>query len=150
MQLLFRIVILWIVTAGAVWSSEKSDVMASVHRLVDAFNKGDSKAFLAACSDQTSIIDEISPHEWHGTGGCSKWMSDYAVYVEKTKVADAVTTLGNPKRIIISADNAYVVVPAKCVYKQFGKPVNENVVVTVTLHKDDSGWQLTGWTWARL
>src|ERR1700730_4808537 len=58
-------------------ASEKADVMAAVHKIVDAFNKGDSHAFLSACAEETSIVDEIPPHEWHGAGGCSKWMVDY-------------------------------------------------------------------------
>ena len=145
-----RILTLCLLVSGPVWSSEKTDVMAAVHQIVEAFNKGDSKAFLSACSDQTSIVDEFAPHEWHGTAGCSKWMSDYAIYAQKTEIADAVTTLGAPKRVIVSGDDAYVVVSAKCVYKQGGKAINESVIVTTALHKGDSRWRLTGWTWARL
>jgi hypothetical protein len=131
-------------------ASEKADVMAAVHKVVDAFNKGDSHAFLAACAEETSIVDEIPPHEWHGAGGCSKWMADYGVFVEKQRVANAVTTLGHPRRIQIDAETAYVVIPAKCDYTQEGKPVHENVIVTLSLHKTASRWQLTGWTWSRL
>jgi hypothetical protein len=77
-------------------------------------------------------------------------MNDYAIYAQKTGIADAVTTLGAPKRVIVSGDDAYVVVSAKCVYKQGGKAINESVIVTAALHKSDSRWRLTGWTWARL
>ncbi len=52
-------------------ASERSDVMAAPQKIVDAFNRGDSQAFLAACTEETAIVDEIPPHEWHGTGGSS-------------------------------------------------------------------------------
>jgi hypothetical protein len=65
-------------------------------------------------------------------------------------VIRAVTTLGAPKRVIVSGDDAYVVVSAKCVYKQEGKAINESVIVIAALHKSDSRWRLTGCTWARL
>ena len=137
-------------TAGQAAASEKAAVMGAVHQIVDGFNKGDTKSLLSTCANETSIIDEVPPHEWHGAGGCSAWMKDYDVFAQKKQIADAVTTLGVPRRIEITEDNAYVVVPAKCDYKQAGKPVHENVIVTVSLHKSDASWRLTGWTWARL
>ena len=137
-------------TTGLATASEKTAVMAAVHQIVDGFNEGDTKSLLSACADETSIIDEVPPHEWHGAGGCSKWMKDYDVFAQKRKITNAVTTLGTPRRIEITEGDAYVVVPAKCDYKQEGKPVHENVIVTVSLHKSDLRWRLTGWTWARL
>ena len=44
-------------------ASDKTDVMVPVHQFVDGFNKGDIKSALAACADQTSIIDEFAPFE---------------------------------------------------------------------------------------
>ena len=58
-------------------ASEQSDVMAPIHQFVDGFNKGDVNSALAACSEETSIIDEFPPHEWHGAGACAKWANDY-------------------------------------------------------------------------
>jgi hypothetical protein len=54
-------------------SAEKA-VLATVHKFVDAFNKGDTKAAVAACADQTSIIDEFPPHQWHGAGACASFL----------------------------------------------------------------------------
>jgi hypothetical protein len=41
--------------------------MSVVNHVVVAFNKSDAKT-AAACGEQTSIIDEFPPHEWHGAG----------------------------------------------------------------------------------
>jgi hypothetical protein len=150
MQKVLIAFIVGFLTAGQAAASEKAAVMATVHQIVDGFNKGDTQSLLSTCASETSIIDEVPPHEWHGAGGCSAWMKDYGIYAQKEEIADAVTTLGVPRRIQISVSNAYVVIPAKCDYKQKGKPVHENVIVTLSLHKSDSQWRLTGWTWARL
>jgi hypothetical protein len=64
--------------------SDKAAVIAPVRQFVDAFNKGDTKTAAAVCADQTSIIDEFPPHEWHGPGGCVKWMADYDADAKKT------------------------------------------------------------------
>ena len=79
----------------------------------------------AACADQTSIIDEFPPHEWHGVGGCTKWIADYEADSKKNGITDGVVTLGTPKHVDVTADRAYVVVPADYSYKQKGKPVKE-------------------------
>ena len=60
-----------VLMAGWAAASDKTDVMAVVKQWDDGFNTGDIKSAVVACADQTSIIDDIPPHEWHGTGGCS-------------------------------------------------------------------------------
>lgn len=147
-----RIIQCFVLTLCAVAAdaSDRTDVVSAVNRLVTAFNNGDTQAFIASCAAETSIVDEIPPHEWHGAGGCAKWVADYGLFVEHEQIADAVTTVGTPRRVVINGKDAYVVLPATCTYRQAGKSVRENVIVTVTLHSGSEGWRLTGWTWARL
>jgi ketosteroid isomerase-like protein len=137
-----------VLTAGWAAASEKTDVMAVVNQWNDGFNKGDTKSALAACADQTSIIDDLPPHEWHGAGACSKWMKDADAYFKKNEITDAVSTLGKPRHIDVAADRAYVVIPASFTYMQKGKPVKETSTVTMSLQKTESGWRITGWAWA--
>jgi hypothetical protein len=40
-------------------ASDETDVMQPIHQFVDGFNKGDVKSALAACAEETSIIDEF-------------------------------------------------------------------------------------------
>jgi hypothetical protein len=114
-----------VLAAGPTAASDKTDVMASVHQFVDAFNKGDAKTAAAACTDQTSIIDEFPPHEWHGAGTCAKWMNDYDADARKNGITDGIVTLGKTRHLDITADRAYVVVPADYTFKKQGKPVKE-------------------------
>jgi hypothetical protein len=142
--------IVGVLAAGFALADDKPGVLAAVDQIVEGFNKGDTAMFLGACDKETAIVDEVPPHEWHGPDACSHWMKDYGVFVEKEHIEDAVTTLGKPHRIQVSGDHAYVVMGATCDYKQQGKPVHENVIITLALHEVDKRWRLSGWVWGRL
>ncbi len=129
---------------------EKADVMVPVHQFVDGFNKGDTKTAVAACADQTSIIDEFPPHEWHGMGACSNWANDYDADARKNGITDGVVTLSKPRHIDITADRAYVVIPANYTFKKKGKLVKETgSMFTFALRKSEAGWRITAWAWAK-
>ena len=136
--------------AGPAAASEKTDVMVLVHQFVDGFNKGDTKTALAACADQTSIIDEFPPYEWHGAGACSKWMNDYDADAKKNGITDGIVMLGKPRHIDINEDRAYVVVPSNYTFKEKGKTAKETgSMLTLALQKGEIGWRITGWAWAK-
>jgi hypothetical protein len=136
--------------AGSAAATEQAAVMRSVHQFVDGFNTGDTKSALAACASPVSIIDEFPPHEWHGPTACADWSNAYDANAKKNGITDGFVTLGSPWHVDVTADRAYVVVPVKYAYKQYGKPVIEpSSVFTVALKKVAAGWRITGWTWAR-
>lgn len=130
--------------------AQQKDVMATVHQFVDGFNKGDTKSALAACADQTSIIDEFPPHEWHGAGACAKWADDFDANAKKDGITDGMVILGKPRHVDVTGDLAYVVVPANYRFKQKGKPVSEiGSMLTIALQKGPAGWRMTAWTWTK-
>jgi hypothetical protein len=136
--------------AGPTVASAQTDVMATVKQFVDAFNKGDTKAAIAMCASQTSILDEFPPHEWHGAGACAKWAEDFDADAQKNGITDAVVALGTPRHVEVTADRAYVVVPVDYTFKQKGKVVKETgSTMTLALQKSAAGWRLTGWAWAK-
>jgi len=138
-----------IFAAGPVFADDKADVMAQVHQFVDGLNKGDVKSALATCAEQTSIIDEFPPHEWHGAGACAKWASDYDANSKKEGITDGVVTLGKPRHVNITGDRAYVVTPTGYTWKQKGKAQKEkNATLTVALQKGAAGWRMVGWSWS--
>ncbi len=131
-------------------STDKTDVVQTVQQFVDSFNKGDVKAAAASCADQTSIIDEFPPHEWHGPDACTKWMQDYDADAKKNGITNGIVTLGAPLHVDVTADRAYVVVPANYKFQQKGKSVQETgSLLTIALQKTSSGWHMTGWAWAK-
>ena len=130
-------------------ADDKTDVMATINQFVDGFNKGDTRA-TAACADQTSIIDEFPPHEWHGAGACLAWMKDYDKDAKKNAITDGVVTLGKPKHLDVDGIYAYVVIPSEYSFKKQGKPVKEkDSAFTLALKKGPAGWKITGWSWAK-
>jgi ketosteroid isomerase-like protein len=144
------VVALALATAGLSRASEASDVMVPVNQFVESFNKGDTKTAAAACADQTSIIDEFPPHEWHGAGACSTWMNDFDADAKKNGITDGLVTVSKPRHIDVSADRAYVVVPANYTFKKKGKPEKEiGSLLTVALQKGAAGWRITGWAWSK-
>ncbi len=139
-----------IMAAGSVFASDESDVLAPIHQFVDGFNKGDTTNAVAACADQTSIIDEFPPHEWHGVGACSNWAADYESDAKKNGITDGIVTLGKPRHVDISGDRAYVVFPANYTFKKNGKPMKETgSIFTFALQKGAGGWRIVGWAWSK-
>jgi ketosteroid isomerase-like protein len=137
-----------LLASGWCGASEKADVLAVVNQWSDAFNKGDAKSALAICADQTSILDDVPPHEWHGAGACSRWLSDDAAFMTKNEITQATVAFGPARHIDITADRAYVVAPAEYSYLRQGNSVKETATVTMTLQKSATGWHITGWAWA--
>ncbi|MGB8889528.1 MAG: nuclear transport factor 2 family protein [Candidatus Korobacteraceae bacterium] len=139
-----------VLATGMAAASENTEVMAPVHQFVDGFNHGDTTSALAACADQTSIIDEFPPHEWHGAGACTSWMNDYIANAKKNGISDGIVTLGKPWHIDVTADRAYVVVPANYSFKINGKPMKETGSTFIfALQKTNAGWRITGWAWGQ-
>ena len=131
-------------------ASDNTDVVVPVHQFVEGFNKGDVKSALAACAEQTSIIDEFPPHEWHGSGACSTWAQDYEADAKKNGITDGIVILGKPRSVEVTADRAYLVFPADYTYKKNGKPMKEaGSTFVFALQKGNAGWRITGWAWAK-
>lgn len=148
-----NILIAVVVAASAATASDaaaqETEVMAVVNQFVDGFNQGDTKSALAACAAETSIIDEFPPYVWHGKGACSTWANDFAAFARENDMTDAVVTLNKARRFDVVAEHAYVVIPAGIAYKVKGEPKSATgAVFTVALKKGESGWRITGWSWA--
>ncbi len=137
-----------LVATGTTVATDKTDVMTTVHQFVDGFNKGDTASALAACADQTSIIDEFPPHEWHGAGACETWLNDYEANAKANGITDGIVTIDKPWHLDVTGDHAYVVVRANYTYKEKGKPMKETGSAFIfALQKGASGWRITGWAW---
>lgn len=150
MYKIFIVIAVAVLAAVPTFASEKTDAMATVRQFIDSFNKGDTKSAVATCAEETSIIDEFSPYEWHGAGACSNWANDFDADAKKNGITDGFVTLGKPRHIDIAGDRAYVVIPATYKFKQQGKLVREiGSTLTVALQKGGAGWRITAWTWSK-
>jgi ketosteroid isomerase-like protein len=131
--------------AGPAAAADKTDVMAVIHRWVNDFNKGDMKSMAAACADESSIIDDFPPHEWHGASACSKWAGDFQEFVKSAEITSPVVVVGKPRHVDVTGDAAYVVAPTTFSFQQKGKPLKESGLVRLALHKGSAGWRIAGW-----
>ena len=127
-----------------------NDPMAGVLQYIDAFNNGDPKAMAAACADPMQILDEMSPHVWHGPTASDDWYRDVLTEGEHVGASGYKITLAEPKHVDATGDNAYVVVPATMTFDHKGKQVTQSgALFTVALRKVGRGWRLTAWAWAK-
>jgi len=131
-------------------AAQQSEVMSVITRAVEAFNKGDTKTFATTCASETSILDEFPPHEWHGSGACEKWMSDYDSNAKRNGITDGIVTLGKPSHVDVTGDSAYVVIPSTYAWQEKGVAMREDgSAFTFALRKQATGWRFAGWSWAK-
>ena len=142
---LFALVIL---ACGSTPASDNSDVLEVVHAWANSFNTGDSKAGDRSCADETTVIDDFPPHVWQGRGACSHWYKDFLALATKTNITNATIVLGKERHLDFDSGYAYLVAPVTLSFNRNNKPVKETGILTMILHKDDSGWRITGWSWA--
>jgi ketosteroid isomerase-like protein len=137
------------VLAGApAVAADEPAVMSVLRNWVKGFNSGDARSAIATCADQTSMIDDFPPHEWHGAGACAKWFSDFQTMSRSEGITDAAIAIGKPTHVEVSAGVAYIVAPTTLTFQRKGKPVKDNGILTVTLQGDASNWRITGWVWS--
>jgi ketosteroid isomerase-like protein len=130
-------------------TADQKAVVAVVNQFIGGFNKGDVPAAVATCAAQTSIIDEIPPFEWSGTGACGKWAHDYDADARKKGITAGAVTLGTPRHNMVEGDRAYLVIPTSYEITRNGKQVKQTgAVMAVTLRKGSAGWKITAWSWA--
>jgi hypothetical protein len=134
------------ISSGSALASEKTDVVAAVHRYLDNRDKEKLQTALAMCDSQVSILDEFPPHEWHGPTACADWWTALDAYNEKSGLMDGDAILGPPWTVDVTGDRAYFVAPMTYNYKPHGKPVKESATFAVALKRTQAGASQPGHT----
>jgi hypothetical protein len=83
-----------------------------------------------------------------GSGACDGWYKDYEAFAAKMQMTAASVALGKVRHLDIDSGYAYLVTPTPLTYTKAGKPITDKAIVTMSLKKGSSGWQITGWAWA--
>jgi hypothetical protein len=135
-------------SAAGVARAAESPLMAPIHQFVDAFNKGDDKtAAKAFAPGDVSIVDEVPPHLWTGSGALQHWSKDLAAASKAGGYTDEAVTLGEATRADVNGTRGYVVVPAVFAFKEKGAAMREPAQMVYTLKQVSGRWLITGWTW---
>jgi opacity protein-like surface antigen len=98
----------------AAMAAAADDVISAIHRFIDAFNSGDTKAVDAAyASGSIAITDEFAPYRWTGPHAGEAWAAAYDKHAQATGVADGNVKYGDSTRTEVDGDFAYAVLGAK-------------------------------------
>lgn len=125
-------------------ASEEKIVVAVVRQWTGLFNKDTATSALGTCADEASIIDNIPPYVWLGSGACARWLNVLISESEKSSVTDISSMLLKPRHVVVTADRAYVVVPINFAFKLDGKVTKETgSILTAALQKVPAGWRIT-------
>jgi ketosteroid isomerase-like protein len=133
---------------GSAFASDEVDVMRTIRKFIDSFNKGELNTALDICAAQSAIIDEFPPYLWQGATGCADWSKDFDAYAQKNGITDPKVILARA-HIDVTEDRAYVVAPAHFTFRQKGKRSTEQGSLTVALQNVANGWRIAGWAWAK-
>lgn len=126
-----------------------SDPATPLHKFIDAFNAGDTgTAFALYAKGDITLVDEFAPHIWSGPQAVQNWAADYDKHATATGVTEGKVTYGKTTRTEITGDLAYVVIPTVYLYKEKGKPLQEEGQITAVLHLEQNTWKIRSWTWA--
>jgi hypothetical protein len=121
--------------------------MAPIRQFIDDFNKGDSAGAKAAHIASPSIIDEVAPHAWNGSGAFDSWSKDLGKDATAHGDTDGKVVLGSTIRSQTDGDTAYVVIHATYDYNEKGQAMAEPASFTFALHKEVAGWKIASWAW---
>ena len=139
-----------ICAAASAALADTTEPMGAVRQYIDAFNKGDVEGMAATCAIPASILDGMAPHVWQGPTACKDWYRDVLTTGEREGATGYFVSLQEPRRIDVSGDRGYVVVPATMTFKVHDKQVTQSgSTFTVALQKLPAGWRITAWAWAK-
>lgn len=146
---LFGAVVVVGMSAAAGAATPTAEAMMPVRAFIDGFSKGDMKAAAAqTLPDGMLIIDEIAPFTWTGPKAFDTWGKAIDDADKAAGNTDGHLTGGKPVHVEVSADRAYVVVPAVYTFKQKDVAMKETAQMALTLQKGKTGWLITGLAWA--
>lgn len=134
-------------SANAGDASTDTGVETAITQFSAALHSGDSKAAKNLLTTRTVILDDIAPYYWAGANAFESWQADLAKNSTTRGMTEEDADLGAPKRVEVSGDHAYAVLPATHTFRMKGRMMREKAQLTFILVKDAANWKITSWTW---
>jgi hypothetical protein len=126
------------------------DATGFITKVIDQFNGGDVKAWLAAQEDNTLIVDEFAPHVWMGSGSPQRWLDAYARDSKKNGVSGGRVDYGKPLQATSDGTTAYVVLPTTYRFVAKGAKMAEPSNMTFVMKHEGTGWKIASWTYSAI
>jgi hypothetical protein len=122
------------------------DPMGAIRQFVDAFNSGDVAGAEAARADETSTTFRRTRGS---AAAMTTWFTDRARLSAEFGMSDSRVTLKEPRHVVITDHDAYVLVPMGVRWLDHGAPQERGGTITVALREGAEGWRITAlaWTW---
>ena len=128
-------------------ASTDAGPMVAIRRFVEGFNDNDVNLMLAACADETTIIDDFPPHQWSGRGATTTWLRDMNEMATTYGMSDPAVILEEPSMAIVSERNAYLVVPIDVRWLEYGDPAASRGFMAVALRDEAEEWRILTLAW---
>ena len=130
-----------VLAASPASASDESDIRAVVDKWIADFNGDDLEAFVGACAANAPVVDGFPPYAW---ANCADWMRDYQANNSVIGATHGDLAIGDPIYSEVKADRAYVIYPATFTDTQETTSVVYRGSWTITFHKSDDRWLITG------
>ena len=124
------------------------DATKFVTTIIDKFNAGDTKSWIAAQEDNTMIVDEFGALAWSGPGSPQRWLEDYSKDAAANGVSGGRVDYGKPLQATSDGTTAYIVLPTTYRFVAKGTKMAEPGTLTFVARHEGSGWKIASWTWS--
>jgi hypothetical protein len=124
------------------------DATRFVTAIIDKFNGGDTKSWLSAQEDNTSIVDEFAPHAWSGSGSPQRWLDAYVADSKTNGVSQGRIDYGRPLTATSDGKTAYIVLPTTYRFVQKGIRMAEPGSMTFVVNRSGAAWKIASWTYS--
>jgi hypothetical protein len=121
-----------------------------MQQTIDAANKNIDAAVVSNFMPSVVLVDDLPPYVFRGPAAdaISDWSKAYGTDSEKNEITDFSMKLLKPRRVAVSGDRAYIILPAIYSFKQRLKPTQTRGIITATLERVNKKWLIATWSWA--
>ena len=123
-------------------------IAAAVRAMVEAVNRGDMRAALAAFTECATIVEDIPPFRWQGPGAAAGWLTAMAANAARLGVDAIDLRLGEPMRIALEGEDAYALFPGILTLARGQAPLAANGQLTFTLRREGEDWRIDTLVWS--
>jgi ketosteroid isomerase-like protein len=134
--------------APAPAANPAAEATTFITSIMDKFNGGDVKGWIAAQEEDTLIVDEFGPHVWTGVGSPKRWLDDYMKDSTANGVSSPRVDYGKPLQATSDGTTAYVVLPTTYRFVQKGAKMAEPGSMTFVMKHRTDGWKISSWTYS--
>ncbi|MFL6736311.1 MAG: nuclear transport factor 2 family protein [Sphingomonas sp.] len=134
--------------ASAPAASPADDATKFLTTIIDKFNGGDVKGWVAAQDDNATIVDEFGPHVWSGPGSAQRWLDDYTKDAVATGVTGGRVDYSKPLQATSDGTTAYIVLPTTYRFLQKGAKMAEPGSMTFVMKRSGADWKIASWTYS--